>query len=498
MKSNQIIVIGAGLGGMATAITLASKGYRVILYEKNAHPGGKLNFHSREGFRFDLGPSILSMPFIFKDLFSLAGKHFEEYVPIEQLDIHWRNFFEDGTVIDLVSDYTEQKQLFQALSAQSPKEFLDFLNYSQNQYRLIEKIYFRTGADTLGDALRNILLRGIWNIDAFSSMSAAIESRFSNPYLRDVFSYFSKYIGSSPWNAPAFLNLLPWIQYRFGIWYVKKGMINLADGMSKLLGELNVELNFNTEVKRILVTDRRVTGVMLHDGREIPARVVVSNMEVIPAHKKLLQAPPEQLKRFHRFEPSCSGLVVHLGVNRIYSQLAHHNFFYSADSKRNFRSVYKEYRLPDDPTIYLVAPVRTDPTLVPQGCDIIKLLPHVPHINKIHFYSQNDYELYKDHLLKKLERMGLTDLRKHIIVEEVLTPLDIENNYYSRCGSIYGVVSDLWKNFGFKAPRQSRFYSNLFFSGGSVNPGGGMPMVTLGGMHTGHLIEKLFPVKDFA
>jgi diapolycopene oxygenase len=497
MKSNQIVIIGAGLGGMAAAITLASKGYRVSIYEKNAHPGGKLNFLSREGFRFDLGPSILSMPFIFKDLFLLAGKRFEEYVPIEQLDIHWRNFFEDGTQIDLVRDYGKQKELFQKLSPAAPKEFLDFLNYSQNQFSLIKRIYFRTGADTISDAVRYTPLWDLWGADLFSSMRTSIESRFSNLHLRDVFSYFSKYVGSSPYNAPGFLILLPWIQYCFGLWYVKNGMVNLARGMSKLLGELNVELNLNTEVNRLLVSDGKVAGVMLNNGKQIPARIVVSNMEVIPTHKELLQAPPEQMKRFRRFEPSCSGLVVHLGVNRIYSQLAHHNFFYSLNSRKNFRSVYEEYKLPDDPTIYLVAPVRTDSTLAPQGYDIIKLLPHLPHLNDVHSYTQHDYELYKNHLIDKLERMGLTDLRKHIVVEEIITPLDIKRMYYSTSGSIYGVVSDLWKNFGFKAPKKSQLYSNLFFAGGSVNPGGGLPMVTLGGMHTGHLIEKQFPIKDF-
>jgi diapolycopene oxygenase len=419
MKSDQIVIIGAGLGGMAAAIALASRGYRVSLYEKNAHAGGKLNYLSRNGFNFDLGPSILSMPFIFRSLFLSAGRRFEEYVSIERLDLQWRNFFEDGTTIDLVSDYSEQKRLFETLSPKAPDEFRQFLNYSQNQYRIIDRIYFRTGADTFRGALKHSLFRGFWEVDAFSSMRTSIESHFSDPYLRDVFSYFAKYIGSSPLRAPGFLNLLPWIQYRFGLWYVKNGLVNLARGMVKLLNELNVELNLNTEVIEISASDSRVSGVILKNGKEIPAKIVISNMEIVPAHKKLLHATPDQLKSFRRFEPSCSGLVVHLGLDIFYTQLAHHNFFHSSDSEKYFTSIYKDYRLPDDPTIYLVAPARTDPTVAPPGCDLIKVLPHIPHLTDKHRYSQHDYWLYKDHLIDKLERMGLTDLHKHIVFEEV-------------------------------------------------------------------------------
>lgn len=491
--TNQVIIIGAGLGGMASAITLATKGYSVTIFEKNGHAGGKLNVLEKDGFRFDLGPSILSMPYLFRDLFSLAGKRFEEYVPIVPLDIHWRNFFENGTVVDLIGDYDQQKQLFHSLSPFLPEQFRQFLNYSENQFKCIDRMYFRSGADTFLDVLKHLPLRMITSIDGLNSMRKGINNSFTHPLIRNVFSYFAKYIGSSPFNAPGFLNLLPWIQYRYGLWYVKNGMYNLAQGMVKLLKELKIQIHFNTQVNRILVAGNRTAGVQLYDGREIPAEIIVSNMEVLPACTTLLCMKPQQLKHLTRFEPSCSGLVVHLGVDKIYSRLAHHNFFYSENLQKNFRAIYSEYRLPDDPTVYVVAPVRTDPTIAPAGCDILKLLPHVPHINDNHCYTSADYEQFKDRLIDKLERMGLEHLRKHIITEDVMTPMDIMDRYYSCKGSIYGIVSDMWKNYGFKAPKQSHLYPNLFFTGGSVNPGGGMPMVILGGMHTGDLISKKFP-----
>jgi diapolycopene oxygenase len=204
-------------------------------------------------------------------------------------------------------------------------------------------------------------------------------------------------------------------------------------------------------------------------------------MEVIPAMQRLLRSPAGEIRRKQRFAPSCSGLVLHLGVDRIYPQLAHHNFFYSQKPREHFDAIFHRGILSDDPTIYLVAPCKTDPGQAPPGCEIIKVLPHIAHLDPDKPIDPEDYRAFRKRVLIKLERMGLTDLRRHVVTEEYWTPHDIEARYYSNRGSIYGVVADRRKNFGFKAPQRSRELSNLYFVGGSVNPGGGMPMVTLSG-----------------
>jgi diapolycopene oxygenase len=204
-------------------------------------------------------------------------------------------------------------------------------------------------------------------------------------------------------------------------------------------------------------------------------------MEVIPAMQSLLQSSESELKKMRRFAPSCSGLVLHLGVNRHYPQLAHHNFFYAQNSRKHFDAVFKTGELSNDPTIYLVAPCKSDPQQAPEGCEIIKILPHIPCLNPNKPFSDSDYRNLRERVLIKLERMGLTDLRQHIVTEEYWTPHDIADRYYSNQGSIYGVVSNRNLNLGFKAPQRSHQLKNLYFVGGSVNPGGGMPMVTLSG-----------------
>jgi diapolycopene oxygenase len=205
-----------------------------------------------------------------------------------------------------------------------------------------------------------------------------------------------------------------------------------------------------------------VTGVRLADGTLHTADIVVSNMEVIPAYRDLLQEDRSLLKSLEkRLEPTCSGLVVELGLDTTYPQLAHHNFFFSSDQKQHFKDVFQRRRLPHDPTVYLVTASRTDPTVAPLGCDCLKILPHIPHLDPDRPISHEQYMAFKERVFDKLERMGLTDLRKHVVVEHVWTPVDIEREYRSNRGSIYGVVSDRFKNLAFKAPKQSTKYPNL-------------------------------------
>jgi len=478
----HVAVIGAGLGGLSAAISLAAEGFKVSVFEKNDKAGGKLNVLRRQGFSFDLGPSILTMPQIFQSLFEQAGRRMEDYAAIEEIKPHWRNFFEDGTVIDLTPDVRDMERELQKLPPDESDGFFEFLEYSRKLTKITEEGYFAKGLDTFWELINFYgPLRSLLRFDVWRNMDQGVRRFVKNPKLIDILNYFIKYVGSSPYDAPALLNLLPYIQFGYGLWYVKGGMYNLALGLERLLGELGGELHYGVRVSRIETEGSRATGLVLSDGRRVQADLIVSNMEVIPAYTDLLKEGSSFLKRYEKFEPSCSGLVLHLGVNQAYPQLAHHNFFYSQDARKHFDSVFHKRELSHDPTIYLVAPVKTDPSLAPPGCEIIKVLPHIPHIRDVRPFTREDYLAFRERVLDKLERMGLVDLRKHIVVEDMWTPEDIKHCYESNKGAIYGIVSDRKKNLGFKAPQRSEKYSNLYFVGGSVNPGGGMPMVVLSG-----------------
>jgi diapolycopene oxygenase len=492
--NKRVVIIGAGLGGMSAAILLARNGFQVTVLEKNAQVGGKLNQLQTEGFSFDLGPSIFTLPQIFRPVFEGDGKRLEDYITLQRVDPQWRNFFEDGVVLDLWEDPDRMRAELSRFGARVIQEHEEFLAYSRRQYQIIERGYLRLGLDRFGQFLRFYGLKGTRDLDYMRSMSGSIYKRLSNRYLRDIFEYFIKYVGSSALDAPAFMNLMPNIQMEFGLWYVSGGLYQLARAFHRRMDECGVILRLGQEVLRIDHEGRSVTGVHVRgsDGSAfiLQADFVVSNLEVLPAMQKLLGAPLAELKKLHRFQPSCSGIILHLGLNRTYPQLAHHNFFYSRDQHSHFRRVFREGKLPDDPTLYVVAPARTDPSQAPPGCDNIKILPHIPPLDDSRSTTREDYIELKEICLDKLERMGLTDLRKHIVVEDFWTPFDIEARYGSNRGSIYGVVCDRRRNFAFKAPKRSSRFRNLLFVGGSVNPGGGMPMVTLSGQHVARMITE--------
>jgi len=490
-NTKKVIVIGAGLGGVSAAISLAEEGYDVAVYEKNSHVGGKLNVLKKDGFSFDLGPSILTMPHIFEALFTRAGKRMKDYVPTMKLDLQWRCFFEDGKRFDLYADPAQIIRNNPWLTEEDKQDLDRFNAYSKKLCETAERGYFKKGLDTLPEVVKYYgIISSIRDFDFFHTMHQGVEKRIRNPYLRKTLDHFIKYVGSSPYDAPAVLNLLPYIQFKYGLWYVNGGLFNLALGLKKLMEELGIPIHLSTEVTELKREGDRITSAVLADGTERSADIFVSDMEVIPAYERLLGEKGPMLDDYkNRFEPACSGYVLHLGVDKRYEQLAHHNFFFSKDPEKSHHELFHEKRLPEDPTIYLVAPSRTDPSQAPAGCENLKILPHVPYVQDKPF-TREEYAEFREKVLDKLERMGLTDVRKHIITEDEWIPEDIQKRYYSNRGAIYGIVSDKRKNKGFKAPQKSEKYKNLYFVGGSVNPGGGMPMVVLSGQQVKDKIVK--------
>ncbi len=490
MNKQKVVIIGAGLGGLSAGIHLRNAGYDVEIYEKNLHIGGRLNVLKAEGFSFDLGPSILTLPHIFERLFTGAGKKMEDYVKMQSLPVHWRSFFENGNMIEFDLDRVMMERNNPALSAEDFKQLYAFLDYSKKLYAITNKVYFEKGLENLWQVIRHYgPLSALKGFDAFSVMNDGTRRYIKNIQLGNAINFFVKYVGSSAYHAPAILNLMPHVQFNFGLWYTDGGLIKLAEGVTKLAEDVGIKIFVNSEVVKIEKKNGAVDSIILKDGREIKGDIIISNLEVIPAYEKLLEEDKSFIKKYEKFEPTCSGLVIHIGTKKEYPMLAHHNFFFSNNPKKHFNQVFKEYKLPDDPTVYVVAAARTDKSQAPAGCENIKILPHIPHIQDRPF-TKDDYMKLRDRVLEKLERMGLKDLRKNTLFEHMWTPDDIQSIYNSNRGAIYGVVSDKKKNLGFKAPRRSKKYKNLFFVGGSENPGGGMPMVVLSGEHAAKLIIK--------
>ena len=481
-QKKKVLVIGGGLGGLSAAISLAQSGYDVSLYERNDHLGGKLNRLEQDGFGFDLGPSILTMPHIFEKMFAASGKVMSDYVPIVRLEHQWRSFFPNGNVIDLHENLDQMLEKNTTLTQNDMDEYKELLRYSEKLYRITEEGYFQKGFDTTKEVMNHHgIFKSIRGFDLGSTMYGAINKRISNPQFRDMLSYFIKYVGSSAYDAPAILNMMIYMQYSQGVWYVQGGMHLLARGLVTLAEEVGVKFFTNQGILQLQKENRKITGAILESGEKVTADYYIANMEVIPVYEKLLNENQSFIRKLKdKFEPASSGMVIHVGVRKTYPQLGHHNFFFSENLKRQMEKIFHKHELPDDPTIYLVNVNKTDPTQTKSGFENLKILPHIPYIQDNPF-TKEDYEAFAEKVLIKLEKMGLEGLRENIVTKDIWTPEDIERHYLSDRGSIYGTVSHKKKNKGFKHRKQSVLYDNLYFVGGTVNPGGGMPMVTLSG-----------------
>lgn len=491
MSKRSVLVIGGGLGGLSAAISLKQSGFDVTIIEKNQHFGGKLNRHTQDGFGFDLGPSLLTMPEVFERLFKRSNRSLYDYLTLTELDLQWRTFFTDNQIIDLYADLTLMKDNNLNLSNKDIDELRDFYQYAEKLDKITQLGYFNEGFDRLTDIIKfHGPVTSLRAFDVGSTMQQAINKRVSNPHLRDLLGYFVKYVGSSAKHAPAILNMMAYMQKNQGVWYVNGGLHELGNAITTLAREIGINMLTGQQVQTAVTKNKMIDKVITSDGEEIQADIYVSNMEVIPFYTKVLDIKPKKLEKMRqKFPPASSGLVIHLGVNKEYPQLRHHNFFFSQDSDKNYTRVFTEHKLPEDPTIYLVNTNKTDPSQAPEGHENLKILPHIPPL-AYNAYTEKDYADFRELVLEKLENMGLADLRKHIVTEHMLTPHDIESMYLSHAGAIYGTLSDKKLNKGFKHPKKSEIADNLYFVGGTVNPGGGMPMVTLSGMNAAGLITK--------
>ncbi len=495
MHKKNIIIIGGGLGGMSAAISLATlPNVSITLIEKNNHLGGKLNQTKKQGFTFDLGPSIFTMPHLFEPLFKMHNKNMEDYFKLVPVRPHWRNFFPDGKVLNLEASIDLMQETNDFLNETDIKELKSFYDYTETLYNFSKATLFEHQSEKKLDTLKYYKpWKIIKDSDMFKTMDQGTRKHLSNPYLIDTMNFFIKYVGASPFEAPAVMNLLSYIQWKFDLWYVEGGMFQLSKGLEKLIKELDITVIKNAEVKSLSTTHNAIHTLRLKNGKTLHSDIVISNMEAIPFYEKIAHIPETQLKSLKdKYPASCSGFALHLGLNKSYPQLAHHNIFHGENQAEHFNAIFNDKELPSDPTIYLVAPMKTDPSQGPKDHEIIKILPHIPNLDRDKPFTQNEYHSFKKILLDKLERMGLKDIRKHIVTEEIWTPETIMNTYSSTHGSIYGTLAHKEKNMGFKFPKRSTFFNNLYFVGGSTNPGGGMPMVVLSGQQALAQIKRKY------
>jgi phytoene desaturase len=494
VKNQKVIIIGAGLGGLAAAIRLATQDVRVLALEKNATPGGKVNFHNAAGYSFDTGASLLTMRHVLEDLFASAKRRLEDYLEIIPLDPICRYRWADGARLDASTDLEKTERGIREIAPQDIAGFHRFLKDARRKYEVAEKTFLAHSLNDLPKLLRPRYARDLAVISSWRTLDAHVRGYFQSPRLHQLFNRFATYNGSSPYRAPATFALIPYVEFGLGAWYVRGGMYNLPHALSRLCEELKVEIRTSAEVEKILIERGRACGVLLKDGSVQKSDAVIANSDAIETYRTLIEERARRSytnKKLAKIEPSCSGFVLLLGVARRYEQLAHHNIFFSSDYAAEFRAIFDYMRPADDPTIYVCASSRTDASQSPAGHENLFVLVNAP-ATSTHTDWAKESRGYRNLIVSKLEACGLENLSAAIDYEKIITPEDFEQTYRAHRGSIYGISSNKLMSAFLRPPNKARDIEGLYFAGGSTHPGGGIPLVLLSGKMAAALTMKSF------
>jgi phytoene desaturase len=488
----RIAIIGSGLGGLSAAVRLATAGHDVTVLEKNERIGGKMNVLELGGYRFDTGPTLLTMPFVLRDLFASAGKRLEDALDLLPLDPACRYIYPDGSMLDAHSDTARMEDALSSFSPTDAGAFARFLAHAKGVYDAAAEpfLYGSFGSWSFGDILRSLKhLSAVAKLDSSRSLHACVASYFSDPRLVQLFDRFATYNGSSPYRAPATLAIIPYVEFAFGGWYPRGGVYGIANAIGSLAMELGVTIRTGTSVDRILTIGNRVAGVRISGGEPLLADAVISNADPAYTMDALLAADRiVSAMRQDRNEPSMAGLILYLGVKRTWPLLRQHNIFFSSDYRAEFAQL-DAGQLADDPTVYVCASSLVDPDHAPEGCMNLFVMVNAPALDgRIDWSAMR--AAYRDRIIAKLERMGLDGLGEAIAEEAMLAPDEFETRYNAPHGSIYGTASnDRYAAFR-RPPNRSSALRGLYFASGSAHPGGGIPLVLLSGKHAADLIAR--------
>lgn len=474
------VIIGAGIGGLATAVFLARNGYQVEIFEKNSSAGGRCGRLMRDGHRFDLGATMLMMPEIYKNVFTSLGLPLFENNDIEPLQDLYRIYFDNGETLEFSPDKEKMKVQHEKIepgSYQKSKEYVDkgyeifHLGMDQLIARNFENIFQIVNFRNIG-----VLIK----LKTYISNWSYARKFFKNRHLLMAYTFQNIYVGQSPFTSPALFSMVPAAELTEGSFFPKGGMFSIVERLLSGAESLGVKINYNQPVEKIVVSGSKAEGIVLEDGREIKSNIVVANADLPYVYRKMLP-DKRKSKRLDNLRYSCSAICYHWGVDKVYPQLGHHNVFLSDNFSEGLDKIFKDKTVGDDPSFYVHAPCRTDKTAAPEGQDTLSFIVGAGHIDR---NKEQDWEKLKkdtrEALIRRLKKIGMDDIEQHIKFEICYTPESWENACNISRGSVFGSLAhNIFQMAYFRPHNQHSRYRNLYFVGGSTHPGNGIPNVLL-------------------
>jgi phytoene desaturase len=480
MPPQKALIIGAGIAGIATAIRLALKGYKIDVFEANGYPGGKLSQFVQNGYRFDAGPSLFTMPQYVDELFRLAGKDPSDFFQYDRLDVVCAYFYPDGTRITAWADDEKFAREVEAKTGVQKAAIKKHADKSNDIYQITNHVFLERSLHRLKTFLRWATLKSIVRfpqIDAFKTMHQANKAFFKDPRMVQFFDRYATYNGSNPYAAPATLNVIPHLEQHFGAFFPKEGMYSITTSLVKLAESLGVNFHYNSLVDEIVLDKTQATGISVK-GDFVAGDLVISNMDVWFTYKKLLgKHPLLHPKKTLQQERSSSALIFYWGIKKQFKVLDLHNIFFSGDYKAEFDHIWQQQSIYHDPTVYLNISSKCKTDDAPDGCENWFAMINVPAN-----IGQNWDALIteaRSNILQKISSMLGEDIGRLIECESILDPRSIESRTSSYQGSLYGTSSNSQFAAFLRHANRSSKVQNLYFCGGSVHPGGGIPLALL-------------------
>ena len=499
-KGRRAVVIGGGLGGLATAVRLAADGWGVEVCEQWPRLGGKMNTFEREGFRFDTGPSLITMPWVFEELFAAAGSKLSEHVTLAPVSPLADYVFDDGTRLTYTPRLPEWLSTVRRLEPRDCDGFLRFMRLGARLFALSQETFLRRPPLAPPDLRSLRALKHLPMGRAWGNYHASVAAHFRSPHLRQMFDRYPTYVGSSPYSSPATLAVIPYIEFAYGGWHVAGGLYRIVESLVALARDLGVQLRTDARVEGIERRGRRASGVRLTDGTRLAADVVVMNGDAAMTRALLgggnVNGDSEVFAADNAGNGdarqlggrSLSGFVLLLGLKRKLPGLAHHSVYFSSDYREEFSQLFDARRFPDDPTVYVCAPSRNDPRLAPAGGETLFVMANAPAGDAS--WDVRQTETARARVFERLSKGGFPDIASDVVVSDVWTPERFAGAYLSPGGSIYGTHSHGWRRAFLRPPNRHPSVGGLYHVGGSSHPGGGTPTVLLSARITCDLIRR--------
>lgn len=480
MAKKKVIVIGAGPGGLTAAMLLSSKGYDVEVFEKQPYVGGRNAAIEFDGFTFDLGPTFLMMKYILEEMFEIAGRNVYDYLEIKSLDPLYRLVYGDnGREFFPTADKTSMKEQMNRLFPGNYKGYLDFMRYEGDKTdRFVPCL--QVPYSSAKDLLTKQFMQAVPIIDAHENLIRHLGRFFNNNDLKLAFTFQAKYLGMSPWKCPGTFGMISYIEHSGGIHHPIGGLNKISHAMAKVVEEEGGTIHLNTGVRQLVIRGGKAVGVELDRGEDVRADYIVVNADFGYAMTNLIPQgvikkwTPAKLKKKG---VSCSGFLLYLGVDKVYEDIHHHNIVFSPDYRKNAREIAEKLVLSEDPSIYIQNASVTDPTVAPKGHSTIHILVPIAN-NRSGINWEAEKERYREKILDLAEtRGGLTDLRKHIVAERMITPADFEREKFVFDGAIFNLAHTMDQMLLFRPHNEFEEIGNCFLVGGGTHPGSGLPSI---------------------